>query len=94
MCKEIWSIIIVAILIVGGMALFSLYSSSSAPPIGDAKYFDDSGDFIWENKYFDSYTCKDCCIVEVNGYYGFVFPNWVYKNNKYEININEVKARR
>jgi hypothetical protein len=40
---------------------------------------------------FNSYTCVDCCYVEIDGFYEFKFPNWVWNNSKLIIRSGELK---
>lgn len=42
-------------------------------------------------KKFDNYICIDCCYAEVDGFYEFKFPNWVWNNSKLIIKTSELK---
>lgn len=77
------------------LALFigiGLYADITKPSINNAQYIIDGYGLLF--RYTNNITCKDCVSVEVNGYYEFSFPNWVYHDTKLTTEIASIHLRK
>ena len=76
---------ILVVLVVVSLGVLALYIDNTSP---HTKYVC-SGAYL-TLRHFDKYTCVDCCYVEVNGFYEFNFPDWVWNDGKIMITTSEI----